>query len=82
MATYFLSYDLRNSRNYQKLYDELERFKALQVLESMWCFNRINTSAGKLRDHFKNFIDSDDGLLIVESSNWATFKANGTPNDL
>lgn len=82
MALYFLTYDLRNKRDYQTMYDELEKFNAVNVLESTWCFNRINTSAEWLRDYFKQFIDSDDGLLIEESNSWATYKAKGTPNNL
>lgn len=82
MALYFLTYDLRNNRDYQKLYDELKSFNAVKVLESTWCFNRINTTASNLRDYFKGFIDSDDGLLIDESNSWATSNTDGTPNDL
>lgn len=82
MALYFITYDLRKERDYQKLYDELKNFEAVQVLESTWCFKRVNTSANGLRDYFKRFIDSNDGLLIVESSDWATFNTNGTPADL
>ena len=82
MALYFLTYDLRARRDYQKLYDELSRFRAVQVLESTWCFKRANTSTKGLRDHFKQFIDSDDGLLVDESSSWASFKTKGTPKDL
>lgn len=82
MALYFLSYDLRNQRDYQSLYDELEEFKAVRILESLWCFKRINTTAGKLRDYFKKFIDSDDGLSVSEVVNWGTFNAQKTPNDL
>lgn len=82
MALYFLTYDLRNDRDYQKLYDELIEFNAVQVLESTWCFKRINTSASNLRDYFRKFIDKDDGLLIEQSIHWATFNTNGTPNDL
>ena len=82
MALYFLTYDLRNSKDYQKLYDELERFNAVRVFESTWCFNRDNTSASELRDHFRRFIDSDDGLLVSESRSWATYKAKATPKDL
>lgn len=55
MALYFLSYDLRKSRDYQKLYDELESFDAVRILESHWCFKRINTSAKGLKDHFTQF---------------------------
>ncbi|ALS64905.1 hypothetical protein [Pandoraea apista] len=79
MALYFLSYDLRNARNYQPLYDELAKFNAVQVLESVWTFARYNTTSEALRNHFKGFIDSDDGLLIIKASSWAGTKINGTP---
>jgi hypothetical protein len=82
MALYFLDYDLRKQRDYQKLYNELEQFDAMRILESLWCFNRVTTSPAGLRDHFRQFIDSDDGLSISEVVNWATFKATRTPNDL
>lgn len=82
MALYFLDYDLRKQRNYQALYDELARFKAVRVLESSWCFNRINTSAANLRDYFKQFIDADDGLSVAAVTDWATYKALKTPNNL
>lgn len=82
MALYFLSYDLRKKRNYQSLYDELKRLNAVRILESQWCFNRFNISAEGLRDHFKKFIDTDDGLSVSEISDWATYNVQGTPNDL
>ncbi|MDD4210342.1 MAG: hypothetical protein PHI52_08420 [Bacteroidales bacterium] len=82
MALYFLTYDLRNKRDYQKLYDELESFKAVRVLESTWCFKKDDTSSAELRDHFKKFIDADDGLLVVEANSWATIRTKGTPKDL
>jgi hypothetical protein len=82
MALYLLHYDLRKQRNYQTLYDELEKFKAVHVLESSWCFNRINTDCSGLRDYFRKFIDGDDGLCVTEVNNWATYKTLGTPKDL
>ena len=33
MALYVLSYDLREDRNYQPLYDKLKEFNAVRVLE-------------------------------------------------
>ena len=81
MALYFITYDLRKERDYQKMYDELEKFDAVQVLESTWCFKRVNTSAAGLRDHFKQFIDTDDGLLVNEFVDWATWNTNGTPDN-
>ena len=82
MALFFLSYDLRKARNYQTLYNELSSFKAVRILESSWCFNRINTNAASLRDYFKGFIDSDDGLIISEVNDWGSINTDGTPNDL
>lgn len=82
MALYFLTYDLRKSRNYQSLYDELQNFSAVHILESTWCFNRLNTSAKGLRDYFKQYIDSDDGLIVSEAKDWASRNTDGTPNDL
>jgi hypothetical protein len=82
MALYILSYDLRKQRDYQPLWDELGKFHAVRILESDWCFNRINTDTKGLRDYFKKFIDSDDGLLVAEVNDWATYKAIKTPNDL
>jgi hypothetical protein len=82
MALYFLEYDLRKSRDYQKMYDELKTFNAVRLLESLWCFKRINTSAEGLREHFKQFIDADDGLVVADVSDWATWRAVGNPNQL
>ena len=82
MALYFLTYDLRNSRSYQVLYDELNNFNAVRILESTWCFNRVNTNAKGLREYFKQYIDNDDALIVSEVTDWASFNTDGTPNDL
>jgi hypothetical protein len=34
MALYFITYDLRGKRDYQRLYSELKKFNAVQVFES------------------------------------------------
>jgi len=82
MALYFLSYDLRNSKNYQALYDELSKFNAIRILDSTLCFRRVNTTTKQLRDHFKRYIDADDGLIVSEVTSWASYRTKGTPNDL
>ena len=82
MALYFLTYDLRNKKDYQSLYNELSDFNAVRILDSTWCFKRVNTSAKGLRDHFKKKIDSDDGLMVSEVTGWASTSTDGTPNDL
>jgi hypothetical protein len=89
MALYLLSYDLRKDRDYQTLYDELDQFKAVRVLESCWCFKRFNTNAEGLRDYFKKFIDKDDGLWVSQIAEdkegfyqWAGYMLDGNPNKL
>lgn len=82
MALYFISYDLRKSRDYQKLYDALATFNAVRILESQWCFKRQNTSAADLREFFKKYIDSDDAVCVSEVTDWATWNTLGHPNQL
>lgn len=79
MALYFLDYDLRKARDYKTLYDELAKFGATRVLESTWCFVRINANCAALRDHFAMFVDADDGLIVTEVSGWAGKKLDGYP---
>lgn len=64
------------------MYAELDKFKAVRVLESTWCFNRMSTSAADLRNHFKQYIDSDDGLIVSEVRAWASHATDGTPKDI
>jgi hypothetical protein len=82
MALFFLDYDIRTGHDYQALYAELAKFNAVRVLESQWCFNRVNTTAGGLRDYFKQFIQDGDRLSVVSVDDWATQNAMGTPKDL
>lgn len=83
MKLFVISYDLRNQRDYQKLYDELNRLRAKPILESTWCLNLgdVNTSQ-KVRDHFCQFIDSDDALIVSEVRNWALYNTRNEPNNL
>jgi len=79
MALYFIEYDLRKERDYQKLYEELKNFKAIQVLESSYCFKRYDTNAKSLREHFLNFVDSDDRLIVLQVKHFAGFNLINTP---
>lgn len=79
---YFIDYDLRKERDYQTLYDELHRLKAIQVLESCWCLRIEGSSAVVIRDHFNKFIDANDGIMVSEISDWASYNTNGHPNQL
>lgn len=79
MTLYFLSYDLRKRKDYPLLFNELRRFGAIRILKSEWCLRSGNTSAADLRDHFKRFIDLDDGLSVTEVIDWATYNTEGIP---
>ena len=71
---YLLSYDLlKPGQDYEKLYDELASMDAQRVLQSQWVFRRFKTSATGLRDHYRQFIDGNDRLLIVaiDSDDWS-----------
>ncbi len=78
---YFIDYDLRKQRNYQPLYDELNRLGGIRMLESLWCLH-LTSSAVALRDHLTLFIDSDDGLCVSQVTDWATRGIPNTPNKL
>lgn len=80
MALFFISYDLRRQRNYQTLYDELERYEGVRVLESVWCI-RVNSDHETVRDHFRNFMDADDGIVVITASAWATNNVDNRPLD-
>ena len=82
MALYFLEYDLRKQRDYKKLYDELANFGAIRILDSLWCFKYQNTKAENIRNHFIQFIDKDDGLIVAEVTDWATINTKSNPNKL
>lgn len=65
MALFLVSYDLRKTKNYQPLWDEMERLEAFKPLESVYLVN-LTDNITDVRDHLKGYIDSDDGLLVVE----------------
>ncbi|WP_040248033.1 hypothetical protein [Psychroserpens mesophilus] len=82
MIEYFIRYDLRDSQDYQKLYDELKRFKAIQVLVSLYCLKYQNDKTEELCNHFKKFIDGDDGLIVIKSAFWAGVNLDNSPNNI
>lgn len=78
MAHYLISYDLRNSRDYQPLYDLLKEWNATSILESLWIAD-LNGKAPAVGDAIKAVVDSDDGICIVEvtsNADWACYRVN------
>lgn len=75
MKLFFISYDLRiPGQDYPKLIDKLTTMGAKRVLLSMWAL-RGNYTAGGLRDMLKDYLDSNDRLFVVESADWAGWRA-------
>jgi len=63
---YLISYDLHQpGRYYVPLWNELLRLGARRLLLSEWYLTG-NYSPVLLRDHFAQFIDANDELLVVE----------------
>lgn len=76
MAVFKVSYDLRKpGRDYQPLYNALARLGATRILLSEWIVALDRVSAEQVRDALLRFIDSNDRLLVVAISDWATFNA-------
>jgi CRISPR-associated endonuclease Cas2 len=65
MTTYTVSYDLIKKKDYQSLWDELDRLGAHRTQESYWLVN-VNNTAKELSDHLKNFVDGDDRIWVSE----------------
>jgi hypothetical protein len=74
MAYYVASYDLHNQRNYQPVWDALEKMRATRLLESLWVLTS-GLTAEQIRDQIKNAADQDDSVAVIElksGSWWAT----------
>lgn len=66
MPLYVVSYDLNKNKDYQKLWDELERLGGHKPLESVYFVDVNSSNAAALVAHLKDFIDNDDQLIAVE----------------
>ena len=82
MALFFLEYELRKPRDYRRFYDEVDRFGAVRVLTCLWCFRNAESDAATLRNHFAQFMDADDAIVVVEVASWAARGALTHPNKL
>ena len=70
MPLFIVNYDLIKRKDYQALWDRLEQWKAQRVLLSTWAICG-NYTAVAIRDDLQQYIDSDDRLLVDQSSTWA-----------
>ncbi|CAN5901381.1 MAG: hypothetical protein H0U67_02570 [Gemmatimonadetes bacterium] len=64
MAKYLITYDLKKTKDYPRLWNALGQLGACRALLSVWLL-RSNSSAVQIRDHLRSFIDADDKLLVA-----------------
>lgn len=82
MPHFLITYDLRKVRNYQPLYDALNNWKAVRLLESVWLVD-LKGPAQTVRDLLAQFIDRDDGIAVLElrpGFDWATLRVTNAAN--
>lgn len=79
MTTFTVSYDLIKRKDYQTLWDELNRLGAHRTQASYWLVN-VNNTAKELHDHLKNFVDGDDKIWVSEltKNHWFANALGGT----
>lgn len=66
MKIFTVTYDLRNDRDYDRLYNRLEDLGGIRVLESTWTLKLadINNCKDVMHDLCR-YIDKDDGMYIA-----------------
>ncbi len=68
MATYIISYDLVNERDYEELYKTIKSLgKWARVVESTWLVVCEKTCT-EVRDVLLDHMDTDDQLFVTKSS--------------
>ncbi len=65
MALFLISYDLHKDRNYQPLYDAMEKLESKAILESVWMLE-VNNTATEVRDWLHDLLDDDDKIFVIE----------------
>ena len=72
MKPYVISYDLdKPGQNYVGLTARLTQLGAFRVQFSQWALASTWTAV-QLRDDLKTYLDTNDRLLVVEVTNWAS----------
>jgi hypothetical protein len=74
MASYIISYDLVNQRDYKALYDSIKSLgQWARVVESTWVVVS-EKSCTEVRDELLNHIDHDDRVFVIQSSGIAAWR--------
>lgn len=82
MASFLITYDLHNRRNYADLYRLMAGWNAVKLTESNWLAN-LNGTASEVRDIVASTLDNDDTVAVLElkqASGWATLRVPPAAN--
>lgn len=82
MIKYFLIFNLSLEGDYKNFYKQLERLRAVKVLDSIYCIKYRDFKTNELLQFFQKFLGKNDGLLVVKSSLWVGKNLIETPNGL
>ena len=67
MPAYIISYDLRQQRDYDSLYEAIKSYGTwAHIAESTWAVV-TSSSAVAVRDHLSKHVDADDRIFVVKS---------------
>lgn len=67
MSCYIISYDLRNKRDYESLYEAIKSYGTwAHVTESTWAVV-TSQKAKEVRDFLSESLDDDDRIFVVKS---------------
>ena len=82
---YLVSYDLvKPGKDYSTLIAELKRLGANTVLRSQWVLRWNSTTAKKVANHVRKFMDSNDRVVVVQidGTDWYTWNAINKIGDM
>jgi len=74
MRLFWVSYDLIKQKDYHRLISRLTQLGAQKVVLSVWALKGNHTCVS-LRDELQQYVDGDDRVLVVESTDWASWNA-------
>lgn len=68
MSCFIINYDLNNSKDYTSLISAIKSYGTwAKILKSCWAVVTTK-SAEQVRDHLLSYMDSDDGIFVIKSS--------------
>jgi hypothetical protein len=83
MTVYSINYDLHSpGQEYEDMHEAIKGFGAWwHHLESTWLVD-TSSSASDIRDELKQYLDSNDELLVTRlSGNWASWGIKDSGNE-